>query len=809
MAIPRRIKSIIREDRPFMFVGESASSSDIAAGRPFAGGTGLELAKMAQEVGVMLANSSQAVVCRYTPPKGDIKNWFFDKDCTQPNNFIQEGMLELKEEIAVAKPKVIFAMGGAALWALTGKSGIMKWRGSYLQLRSDWLPEGCENVWVIPVYNPSVVMRMWEWRWIMIQDLRRGSDIIKKPPVKPIYQFIIRPTFAQVMNKLDFLLGMVRVGKFRFSADIETRGSRTACVGIGWSKTEALCIPLMAVGTPDHSYWSHEEELVIMTRVEELFTHPNAELIGQNWGYDAQYFVAHNGFLPTPRWDTMLMHHSLLLGVKKSLDFICSMFNDWYVYWKDDGKHWDPKMPEEQYWTYNCEDCARTYEAAHNMIPVLEKMDKMHTYDYMLELWPHVVKMMIRGVRRDPKETMIQAGELVNVMERIQNEVETILGHTINLRSPKQLQTLFYEDFGLEPIKNRKTGSITTDDDALTLIPKREPLLSGLCERIAMYRTAGVLLSTFVNMPLDEDGRMRCYYNVAGAETLRFTSGENAFGAGGNLQNVPNGDEEKDIKKKQELLAKGHTQIIVPNVRKLFIPDPGKEFFDIDLNRADLMVVIWEADDDEMRQQVAEDVDLHTENAMALFGCARSEVTTKRRQVAKAFVHGTNYGGSARTMAINCGLLVAEADRMQKRWFQAHPGILRWHERTADLLARQRIARNAFGHSIRFFDRPDAVFPQALAWVPQSTVAVVINKALINISNNVPECELLLQVHDSLAGQYPARRRNAVLRQIHENSRIIVPYEKPLIIETGVKISSKSWGDCEAIEWPQPFQFVA
>lgn len=807
MTIPRKIRPFIQPNAPFMLVGENSYSSDIAAGRPFAGTTGLELAKMLQEVGITFGGCSQSVVCKYTPPKGDIKEWFFDKECTKPNNFIQEGLAELKEEISRARPKVIFALGGAALWALTGKTGIMKWRGSYLTLREDWLPEGATNpIWVLPSFSPAIIQRMWDWRWICIQDLRRGSDILKSEPKRPEFKFTIRPTLDQTIDRLDWLLDRLSSGPMRLAADIETRGSRTACIGLGWSKTQAICIPLMAKDTPDHSYWREDEELIIMARIQQILTHENCELIGQNWGYDAQYFVAHNGFLPIPRWDTMLMHHAFLPGVKKSLDFICSMFNEWYVYWKDDGKHWDPKMPEEQYWTYNCEDCVRTFEACENLIPVMEKTGAMAAYDYMLELWPHVVKMMIRGVRRDTQETAKMGMELFQLAEKINQEVEFILGHPINLGSPKQLSTLFYEDFGLEVVRNRKTGRPTTDDDAMQIFPRREPLLSGLCERISMYRSAKVLMSTFVQMPLDEDGRMRCYYNVAGAETFRFTSSENAFGNGGNLQNVPNGDEEgsKEMQKKLDWIAKGHTQLIVPNVRKLFIPDPGKEFFDIDLNRADLMVVIWEADDEELRQAVAEGHDIHTLNAMALFGVRKEGVTYHMRQLAKVFAHGTNYGGSARTMAINCGVLVAEADRMQKRWFEAHPGILKWHERTADLLARQRIARNAFGYSIRFFDRVESVFPQALAWVPQSTVAIVINRALINISNNVPECELLLQVHDSLAGQYPAHMRNQVLRRIHAESRIVVPYEKPLIIETGVKVSKKSWGDCEGVDWPEP-----
>ncbi|HNA84888.1 MAG TPA: hypothetical protein PLB04_04945, partial [Nitrospira sp.] len=62
-------------------------------------------------------------------------------------------------------------------------------------------------------------------------------------------------------------------------------------------------------------------------------------------------------------------------------------------------------------------------------------------------------------------------------------------------------------------------------------------------ELIDKKRSLGVFLSTFCLMALDSDGRMRCSFNVCGTETMRFSSSENAFGNGGNLQNIPKGDE--------------------------------------------------------------------------------------------------------------------------------------------------------------------------------------------------------------------------------------------------------------------------
>jgi DNA polymerase I-like protein with 3'-5' exonuclease and polymerase domains len=204
----------------------------------------------------------------------------------------------------------------------------------------------------------------------------------------------------------------------------------------------------------------------------------------------------------------------------------------------------------------------------------------------------------------------------------------------------------------------------------------------------------------------------------------------------------------------------------------------------MDLDRADLQVVVWEADDTELKAMLREGVDVHTENAKVL-GCSR--------QMAKTWVHGTDYGGSPRTMAINCGILVKDAERMQARWFEAHPGIRSWQLHTEAQLHSKHYVENRYGYRRFFFERIEGLLPEALAWIPQSTVAITINKIWQNIYNLLPEVQVLLQVHDSLAGQFPATFNQ---QRLIDTARVEIPYADPLVIPVGLKTSPISWGDC-------------
>ena len=801
----KKISGTIIPGARIMLVGDFPTVDDMIRNKVYSGSLGTALAGFLRDAGIAMSECSLTTVVKEAPLYGKDEYLYTDKAKKKPNATVFNSLPGLVEEVARAQPTVIIAMGNLALWALTGKLGAGKWRGSVLPAKSEF-----GDVKVVSTLDPRVVVKMWEWRPMLLRDLQRAKDESTHTGIaKPEWNFIIRPSFSTVQEVLNRLWKNLQVEITPLSIDIETRGAMTACVGIAWDKNNALCIPLMAVGAPGHNYWQEGEEVWIIDKLRQIMTHPNCRIIGQNFSYDAQYFAVQAGFLPNLQYDTMLMQHVVFSGMKKSLDFISSMYSEYYVYWKDDGKEWDPKIPEEQYWTYNCEDCVRTFECAEVLDDMLDRTNLREQYNFLRDMWPHVVRTMLRGVRVDERGKEAVAQELMAFLGKVQSEIFTILGHQINLASPLQLKKLFYDDLGLKVIKNRKTGQPTTDDDALQVIKKREPILTGLVDRIAMVRSASVLLQTFALMPLDIDKRMRCYYNLAGTETYRLASGKNAFGSGGNLQNVPKGDEDKVAAKKQEAIAGGKTQLIVPNLRKMFVPDPGFTFFDVDLDRADLMVVIWEADDEGLRQAVAEGVDLHTYNASALFGIPEAHIQYHQRQAAKMFAHGTNYGGSARTMAINCGLTVHQSEIMQRRWFAAHPGIKEWHRRTEAQLAATREVRNIFGFRRRYFDRIEAILPEALAWQPQSVVAIVINKGWKRLAETVPECQVLLQVHDSLAGQFPTHMARPIMRKMKKALEIPIPYQRELIIGVGIATSTKSWGECEGIEWPEPLPVAA
>lgn len=759
------------------------------------GYSGQELNRMLQEAGIMRTSCFMTNVIRVRPPGNDLDNFIAKNKKAITGSHVmlrdkfvlpcvRDGFALLSREIEMCQPNVIIAFGNVALWALTGEWGVGSWRGSVMEcdlgLALDYKPK------VIPTYHPGAVMRQWEWRQISIMDLRRAERQSKfREQTRPRYEFLIRPSFDDTLTVLHQLYQQLQSRPGKLAVDIETRAGHIACLGIAWSSLDAICIPFMAVER-EAGYWMPEQEASIVFALYQVLTHKNAQIIGQNFLYDAQYLYRHWHFVPNTCRDTMLTQHVLFSNMPKGLGFLSSMYLEEHLFWKDEGKTWDKDTGEEQLWSYNCKDAVITFAVDEAQQEVVDKMGLREVHDFQQKLFWPVLETMNRGLRFDTSSRGQFAMTLHDEIAIREQWLIDTLGTPLNIRSPLQMKELFYEILKQKPIFNRKTGTVTCDDEALRTIGEREPILRPLLVKISELRSLGVFLSTFVLANLDTDGRMRCSFNIGGTETYRFSSSKDAFGSGLNLQNIPKGGEDGD-------------GLTLPNVRNLFIPDPGYTFFDIDLSSADLRIVVWEADEKEMKAMLKAGADPYTEIAKEFYKDPTITKSDPRRQLFKSFAHGTNYLGTAKGLAERLGLSVQEATKTQKWYFEKFPAIKRWQDNLKDSVLKRRMVQNVFGYRCYFFNRIEGnVFNEAAAWIPQSTVACLINRAYVKIYEELKEVQVLLQVHDSLAGQFPTHLGDWAVKQITEKCTIELPYEgDPCIIPVGIVTSQKSWGACK------------
>ena len=567
---------------PVYIVGEAPGQHEVEQGSPFVGASGQELNKMLQEAGWPLASGQffKTNICHERPPSYQHRNKWVHNDIEQffagaqaakreallplagryPRRPIREGLARLSSLAKQHSPRLIITLGGSALWAVANKDSITKWRGSTLQAGEDF--GGGKLVCTL---HPSIIADpgkgQYTYRPIIVQDLRRARREFELGPElrRPQWQFVVQPSLSDVRDWLTPHL------KERAPLVCDTEGWGVVdCIGFASSSTQAICIPF-TTGT-GQSYWSLKDELAVFQLLHEVLT--KCPITFHNATWDLQVIGKNWGYLPNLHDDTMVAQHCAfpgLLGGKidpvtgrtskqgssLSLSFCASMYCENYRFWKDDGRLRNPDATDEDEWRYNCEDCCRTREVQDNLVGrILPAANLVPQYRFLMSLFGPVMKMMFRGFAVDLEKARSLRKQIAEMRKQQQAWLDQVLGYSLNVHSTDargQCQSLFYEDLHCQPVKSRKTGANSTDDEALDTIARRHPDLLPLCRTVQNIRSLDTNEATFIRPILGGwkgrewvkpcGPRLRTCLNIPGAETFRFTSNETAFGEGLNMQN--------------------------------------------------------------------------------------------------------------------------------------------------------------------------------------------------------------------------------------------------------------------------------
>lgn len=871
-----------------IIVGESWGKQEAFQQLPFVGETGQDLDRLLAESGIPHNECFFTNVVSAQPDFNEMSRFFYTNAEAKkhkhipikglfPHPNVIQGLQRLKAQISAIKPTLIIGLGNYALWALTDDSfdinstgtntptGIGKWRGSQLYTSHE-----LGHIPFLPTYHPAAAMHSTPaWRYMIKHDLStRVKLALNNSWEPPAYDFTIRPNFETVTSFLRTLLIKLENQRVSCSLDIETdENGFISCIGLALNPRSAICVPFFRRGE-EQRYWSFEEELVIVGLFRAVLSHPHLDLIGQNLLFDFQCISEQLFVKPRIGFDTMIAQHVLFPGggeerkdeegrqeakarqsaqgiQRKALFNLSSLYCAHHAYWKED-RH---SNSEDEYWRYNCTDAVRTFEIAQQQAILLGNFGLSQQFEFQVRVANDMaLPMMLRGVKVNEETRKATVNKLETAMFEFDKQLlELIPLEMRKLVEPKawkknpitgirekaqwftsaaQQKTIFYDFLGIKPLLHPKTKKPTLNKEALPILAGREPILQPIVEKLETRRSIGVYLSTFGRAELDDDGRMRCSYNVTGTDTYRFSSSENIHGRGGNLQNIPSGKEDD-------------SGFEFPNMRAPFQPDIGYELAEYDLSGADAAVVAWEADDEELKTAFRNNLKLHLLNARSLFPEQTSSMTDDEIKAGsgipgsiydgvKKGVHGTNYGAKAKTLSTKLKWSMAKAEEFQERWFYLHPGIRKWHERTENYLSgiqcwrcdsfiesgrkcktcnatTGRTVGNRFGYRIVYFDEVGNLLNKALAWCPQSTVGINANKGAIALVDNFPWIELLLQVHDSVVVQYPIKYSDPFYQLQIKNvlHSVIVPYRDPLQIKWGVKTARENWGTAETKSWPE------
>jgi DNA polymerase I-like protein with 3'-5' exonuclease and polymerase domains len=384
-------------------------------------------------------------------------------------------------------------------------------------------------------------------------------------------------------------------------------------------------------------------------------------------------------------------------------------------------------------------------------------------YSFERALQAPYYDLMTRGFRVDGwarQEAIQSLRERICTIQQVLDQLSTATqGSPVNPRSQKQLQYLFYTVLALPElwISIKGERKLSMGREVLEKLHERYLYSRPFVNCILTIRDLAKQLEVFESK-IDSDGRFRASYNIAGTETGRPSSSENAFGTGRNAQNI------------------------APNLRHVFVADPEHVLVVVDLEQVEARDVgffcgclfgEWGFLD------ACESGDLHTNNAKRIWpelGWTGDRKADKKiaeqnfyrdfsyRDMAKRGSHLSNYMGTAWTAARSLKLPLAIMEDFQARYCRgdpkrgiepAYPCIPRWWRWVAEQLQTTRQLVTPFGRRRHFFGRPgdDTTLREAIAFLPQSTTADRMNLGLWRVWRHEPRAQLLAQTYDSITFQ--------------------------------------------------------
>jgi len=356
-------------------------------------------------------------------------------------------------------------------------------------------------------------------------------------------------------------------------------------------------------------------------------------------------------------------------------------------------------------------------------------------------------------------------------------------GREVNLSSPKQLQELLFDHFGLPKTKKTKTG-YTTNAEALADLHAKTSDEGGAGhdflgfllthrDRIKLKQMVDSLSATVAS-----DGRIHTTFSQVAAATGRLASSDP------NLQNIP---------------ARSADGM---RIRGAFVAGEGFEsLMSADYSQIEMRLMAHLSGDEALIEAFNSGEDLHRTMASMVFGTPVAEVSAEERSRIKATSYGLAYGLSSYGLAAQLGIPVPEAAALRDRYFERFGKVRDYLEglvaqARADGYTQTMFGRRRYLPDLRSSNRQRREMAEraALNAPIQGSAADIVKIAMMNVVDALSEAglksRLLVQIHDELLLEVAPGEAAALEAIVRDKMATPVELSVPLDVAVGI---GRSW----------------
>jgi DNA polymerase-1 len=350
----------------------------------------------------------------------------------------------------------------------------------------------------------------------------------------------------------------------------------------------------------------------------------------------------------------------------------------------------------------------------------------------------------------------------------LEKEAQALVDRPFNVHSPRQLETLLFDELGLKPLKRTKT-SRSTDAATLEMLAEAHPLPKVVLEIRKLAKLKSTYIEALPGLVHTDTGRIHTRWGQATAATGRLASSDP------NLQNIPIRTE------------------LGREIRSAFVAPEGHELVSADYSQIELRVLAHLSQDPVLLAAFRAAEDIHSRTAMEIFGVPADELTAEHRRRAKAVNFGVIYGQGEQGLAKSLGIPRSEAAAFIAAYFRRYQGVRTFMEATLTEARATGKVRTLLGRVRRVPQIRDANQGRraaaervAMNTPIQGTAADLLKLAMLELRiPATPGCRMILTVHDELVFEVPSAEVPEALPRIKQRMESIYTLDVPLVVDVG------------------------
>ncbi|MFH1171443.1 MAG: DNA polymerase I [bacterium] len=632
----------------------------------------------------------------------------------------------------------------------------------------------------------------------LFQKLEFRSLLMKLPTVKALHQAPARlpltshpktkARYALVETEAAFslFLAALRQQK-RFAFDTETTSLdpvQAQLLGISfcWKEGEAS---FLSVRHPRGAQW--------LQKLRSILEDPHVQKYGHNLKYDYQV-LRQTGIVVLPlSFDSMIASYLLNPGSRQhGLDALAfgefgyEMMPITALIGKGKDQRPLADAPVDQLSWYSCEDADFTWRLCQKLRGELMQHNLERVFSLIeMPLVPVLADMELDGIKVDTAFLETMARHVRHNLKQIEADIHHDGGGAFNIQSPAQLKDVLFEKLKIstEGIGKTKTG-LSTAAAELEKLQDAHPIV----KKILAYREMSKLLSTYLEalpeLVSPTTGRVHTDYNQTIAATGRLSS------SNPNLQNIPT---------RTEL---GHA------IRKAFIADRGNRLLSADYSQIELRIVADLASDEKMLATFRRGEDIHARTAAEINDVPLDQVTKSMRNAAKEVNFGVLYGMGVYGLASRTGISRDQAKAFIDKYFAVYRHVAIYLEKMKEHARRLGYVETIFGRrrylpdiNSRVAQLRNAAERMAVNMPIQGTAADLMKLAMIRIHQQLPsispKSRMLLQVHDELVFEVPAREVQTVAKFVRGVMEGVEKISVPILVTLS---EGMNWGELKELQ---------